>query len=436
MAIGNLKTVLDHLQRAGGGLSDGVLLERFVAGRDEAAFETLVHRHGPMVLGVCRRLLGNAHDAEDAFQATFFLLARKATTVLKRDALGSWLYVVAQRAAGEARALLARRHTRERQMDKMPHPPVSPAEPEDWRPILDREVAQLPEKFREPVILYHLEGWSHREVAAKLGVPEGTLSSRLRKARTLLAKRLTRSGVSLSCAALACVLAEAAALAVPAPLVSETVRVATRQLAAVAPPVALLMKGVLQTMLMTKIKFVLGMLLTVAVLAGTGLAYRAGAQVQPTDKPRVEKPRSELEALRRENELLKLNLEVVLEKVKTQEAELRALRGVEERSKSAELEKRARVSEALKRVKEAKETQAKTLESLRRAQEAATERARLNRLKAGEEAKKRASDAAVKRLEGTLKALRTAPKFEGQQQAVEALEQALRQLKAQQQPKK
>src|SRR5207253_1955030 len=127
MANGDLRAGLEHLRRAflasgGGGLSDGELLGRFVAARDEAAFETLVHRHGPMVLGLCRRVLGNGHDAEDAFQATFLILARKATSVVKRDEVGSWLFAVAQRTAREARAVIARRRARERPMDQMPHP--------------------------------------------------------------------------------------------------------------------------------------------------------------------------------------------------------------------------------------------------------------------------------------------------------------------------
>src|SRR5262249_17785422 len=144
-------------------------------------------------------------------------------------------------------------------------------------------------------------------------------------------KRLSRYGLSLSFAVLGTVLSEGTAPAVPAPLVVETVRaaalVAAGQLAAVTTPAALLTKGVLKTMLMTKLKLMVGMLLVVAVLGATGLAYRAGAQAPQTDKPRAEKPLSELEALRKENELLKLNLQVVLEKVRAQEAELRALRG-------------------------------------------------------------------------------------------------------------
>jgi len=164
-----------------------------------------------MVLSLCRRVLGNAHDAEDAFQTTFLILARKATSVVKRDAVGSWLFAVAQRAAREARHVLARRRARERQVDEMPHPLVGPAEPEDWRPLLDREIARLPRKYQEAVVLVYLEGWPLREAAIRLGVPLGTLSYRLVKARRLLAKRLTRSGLSLSVSGLTAVLSEGTA---------------------------------------------------------------------------------------------------------------------------------------------------------------------------------------------------------------------------------
>jgi RNA polymerase sigma factor (sigma-70 family) len=449
MASGDLRTGLRQLRRAlaasGAGLTDGELLGRFVAARDEAAFEALVYRHGPMVLGLCRRVLGNAHDAEDAFQATFLILARKASSVVKRDSVGTWLYAVAQRTAQEARTVLARRRARERQMAQVPHPEVPPAEPEDWRPLLDREVARLPRKYQDAVVLFYLEGWPFREAASKLGVPLGTLSSRLAKARRLLAKRLARIGLSLSATALASVLSEGIApAAVPPSLVRQTVRGAAGQVSAVAPPVALLTKGVLKIMFLSKLKFALGMLLTVAVLGATGLAYRAGAQALPQasnpPQPRVEKPRSELEALRRENELLKLNLEVVLEKVKAQEAELRALRGtggrVEEWRKAADLLERARALDALNQAKETADAQARALNYLKRAQGAATDQAKREWLNAVEGTKKRASDGAIKQLEDTLSALRAAPKFEGQQQAVEALEKALRQLKEQPKPSK
>jgi RNA polymerase sigma factor (sigma-70 family) len=428
MPAGDLRMGLERLRRAlaasGGHLTDGELLSRFVAARDEAAFEALVYRHGPMVLGLCRRVLGNPHDAEDAFQATFLILARKATSVVKRDSVGSWLFAVAQRTAREARVVLARRRARESQLDAIPHPEVGPVEPEDWRPLVDREVARLPEKYQEAVVLYYLEGWPLREAAAKLGVPQGTLSSRLVKARRLLAKRLSRYGLSLSVAALASVLSEGRApAAVPAPLVVETVRgaalVAAGQLAAVTTPVALLTRGVLKTMLMTKLKLMVGMLLVVAVLGATGLAYRAGAQAPPADSPRAEKPRSELEALRRENELLKLNLEVVLEKVRAQEAELRALRGSRGSAKDTD-----RATEhwfwtqkdAAERAKELDKYKANTARWL-------------------EMVKKRAPDAdAVKMVEDALKTLRAAQNAEEQQRAAKALDQAMRKLMQQIQP--
>src|SRR5579885_2674964 len=140
-----MKTVIRHLRRAallqeGSGPTDEHLLGLFLAHRDEAAFEVLMRRHGPMVLGVCRRVLRNAHDAEDAFQATFLVLARKAASVVKRESLGCWLYQVAYHTALEAREGNARRRARERPMRDVPHPATAPAEVRDWLPLLDREL--------------------------------------------------------------------------------------------------------------------------------------------------------------------------------------------------------------------------------------------------------------------------------------------------------
>ncbi len=310
-------------QRQAPGEADHDLLGKFVRDRDEGAFTALVQRHGPMVLGVCRRILRNAADAEDAFQVVFLVLVRKAGTLRTPAALGSWLYGVAYRTALEARRAAARRRGKEAQA--MPHTASPEALPAD---LLDDALAVLPEKYRAVVVLCDLEGKSYREVAQELGCAEGTVSSRLTRGRKMLAQRLARGGVTLSAGGVALALCQGAAPArVPASLVASTVKAAAGPVAAVSMSVAVLLKGVMKAMLIAKLKVVAGMFLTLALALGAGgLAYQsvdaqdtAGAQAKP-------KPRSELEALRRENELLKLNLEVVLEKVKAQEAELRTLR--------------------------------------------------------------------------------------------------------------
>jgi RNA polymerase sigma factor (sigma-70 family) len=306
-------------------LSDAQLLERFLAVRDEAAFAALVRRHGPMVLGVCRRVLHHHHDAEDAFQATFLVLAKKAAAV-RRESLGGWLYTVAYRAALEARAAAARRSARERQVEDMPHPEVPPAEVHDWRPLLDRELHGLPPKYRSAVVLCNLEGKTRKEAALELGVAEGTLSSRLATARALLARRLARGGVALSGGILAVELAHGATAAVPAPLLSSTVQAATMiaagQAAALATPAAGVMKGVLKAMLLTKLKLVVVTAMLTALVGVGGIAFRASSQARAEDQST-----NELEALRKENTLLRLNVQVLLEKIHAQEAELLALRG-------------------------------------------------------------------------------------------------------------
>jgi RNA polymerase sigma factor (sigma-70 family) len=311
----------------GRGLTDAHLLERFLAARDETAFATLVQRHGPLVFGVCRRVLGNVHDCEDAFQATFLILAQKARSVKKRGAIGSWLYTVAYRAALEARAARGRRAEREKQVSVMPHPEVAAAEPQDWRPLLDRELNGLPEKYRTAVVLCDLGGLTRKEAARQLGLPEGTVSGRLTQARRLLAKRLARYGVTLSGGALAAALSQGAATAhVPMPLVWSTAKVAalaaTGQLAA-AKPAAVLSKGAMKAMFLAKLKGAVVTAVVVASVAVSGLACYSGAgQAAPPGK----EP-NELEALRKENELLKVNLRVTLEKIKAQEGEIAALKG-------------------------------------------------------------------------------------------------------------
>src|SRR5262249_25504826 len=155
-------------------------LEAFVSRREAAAFESLVRRHGPMVLGVCRRVLRDPHDAEDAFQAAFLVLARKAAAVSPPGMVGNWLDGVAHTTAVRLRAANARRRARERQVADMPQREAKQeGRQDDLHRLLDEELARLPDKYRVPVVLCDLEGRTRREVARQLELPEGTLSSRL-----------------------------------------------------------------------------------------------------------------------------------------------------------------------------------------------------------------------------------------------------------------
>jgi RNA polymerase sigma factor (sigma-70 family) len=321
--------VLAHLHRVltppDDGLSDGQLLARFVAARDQTSFAALVRRHGPMVWRVCLRVLGHVQDAEDTFQATFLVLACKAASVQKQESVGSFLYGVAYRTALDARTVRLRRRLRERQVEDMPHPEVAPPPGQDWRPWLDQELSRLPEKYRAAIILCDLEGRTRKDAARHLKIPEGTLSSRLATARRLLAKRLTRYGLSLSGGALAVALSESSSVAAPGPLVAATVQAAVLAASgqwAVSASVAFLTKGAMKTMLVSKLKWVIGSVMLVTFLGAGGLVYQASGQSAAGDKRGL----SEVEALRRENELLKLNLEIVLEKVRAQENEMHAMR--------------------------------------------------------------------------------------------------------------
>jgi RNA polymerase sigma factor (sigma-70 family) len=255
-------------------LGDGTLLDCFIEHRDEAAFAALVRRHGPMVLGVCRRILGHCHDAEDAFQATFLVLVRKAASVSPRDMVGNWLYGVAYQTALKARERASRRRMRERPMIELPEPEATAHDLwDDLRPLLDQELSRLPDKYRVPIVLCDLEGKTGKEAARQLGWPEGTLTGRLSRARALLAQRLTRRGLQLSGGTLALLLASTASGSVPSPLIEATVE-AARLFAAGAgnllpANVITLTEGVLKAMLLTKLKLSAVVLLLVA-LVGVG----------------------------------------------------------------------------------------------------------------------------------------------------------------------
>src|SRR5262245_10242653 len=230
MATGEASEVIRHLRRAvllrgEAGLTDGELLESFLSRRDAAAMEVLVRRHAPMIWGVCRRVLGNPHDAEDAFQATFLVLVRRAASIASRELLANWLYGVAHQTALKARATTARRNGRERQVTVMPEPAVAGQDVwDDLGPLLDEELSRLPDKHRAVVVLCDLEGKSRKDAAGQFGLPEGTVASRLTRARSMLAKRLTQRGVAMSGGSLAAVLLRnAASAAVPTSVVDSTV---------------------------------------------------------------------------------------------------------------------------------------------------------------------------------------------------------------------
>jgi RNA polymerase sigma factor (sigma-70 family) len=289
------------LRQTGEGPEDAQLLDQFLSRRDEAAFEALVRRHGPMVFGVCRRVLGGHHDAEDAFQATFLILACKAAAVRNRGALGSWLYGVAYRTSSKARARAARRRVQEREAAVTEARNDIPVH-DDLVRLLDGEISRLPEKYQGPVLLCDLEGVSRKEAARRLGLAEGTLSSRLASARSKLAQRLAGRGLALAGGGMAVFLAEnTASAAVPASLISSTVQAATRVAAgcavtaAASASVASLAKGVMNAMLLSKLKTPLVLVLALGfVTLGWG-AYQStrAADDLPTSKELVKAPAPE-----------------------------------------------------------------------------------------------------------------------------------------------
>jgi RNA polymerase sigma factor (sigma-70 family) len=296
MDTGPLRGLLNHLRRAVAtgdeSGTDAQLLERFATARDEAAFELLVWRHGPMVLAVCRRALRHVQDAEDAFQATFLTLARKAGSISNGEAVAGWLARVAYRVALRARAATERFPSA-----GLPEGPVAapagPASEQDVWPILDEAVARLPDKYRAPVVLCYLEGVSYEEAAQRLGWPSGTVATRLRRARELLRQRLARRGLSVTAGALAALLTQAAATAqVPAALGRVALAAARLGAAGGATARALaLSEEVCRTMFTNKLRWgAAALVLTLVVLgAGTGALLRrapAEGEASPPAAPR------------------------------------------------------------------------------------------------------------------------------------------------------
>jgi RNA polymerase sigma factor (sigma-70 family) len=300
MPNGQLSAVVAYLRRvttprAEADATDAQLLERFVARRDEAAFAALLRRHGPLVWGVCRRLLPQTADAEDAFQATLLVFARRARSISKRASVRSWLYTVARRVALRALADARRRQGRERPLlETLAAGPAPDEAGWELRSVLDEEIERLPGHERLPVILCYLEGRTLAEAAQELGCPKGTVGARLARARHRLGRRLARRGVTLSGAPVAAVLGgRAAQAAVPPALLEATVRAATliaagRVAAAgvVSARVAALTEGVLRAMFMQKVKLGAAFLVLAALVVGGAAVFLrpAAAQTAPDNK--------------------------------------------------------------------------------------------------------------------------------------------------------
>jgi RNA polymerase sigma factor (sigma-70 family) len=270
------------------GLTDGDLLQRFLDRRDEAAFAALIRRHGPVVLSVCRRVLHHDQDSEDAFQATFLVLVRNAGSIRKRQSVGSYLYGVARRVAVRAKADRAGRREREQQAPpRAARDALQEVAGRDLRAVLDEEVRRLPERCRLPFVLCYMEGKTNAEAARLLGCPNGTVLSRLARARELLRGRLARRGLTLA-AGLSTWQGPASA-ALPASLVGATAQAALLTVTegtgseAVARPVRTLTEGMVQTMTWNKVKMTAALLLAVGLLAGGAgaLVLRAGGADQP-----------------------------------------------------------------------------------------------------------------------------------------------------------
>jgi RNA polymerase sigma factor (sigma-70 family) len=272
-----------ELLREGGEQTDGQLLKAFVGRRDVQALEALVRRHAPMVWGVCRRTLDNHLDAEDAFQATFLVLFRRAASLRSPELLANWLYGVALKTARKARQMAAKRSVRERQVSPMPEPPAVESRdcafgPEQLR-LLDEELSRLPEKYRVAIVLCDLEGSSRAEAARRLRKPEGTVASRLARGREMLARRLTRRGLAVSATSVAATMPQQAALgSVPAALLANTVKAAALIAAgeataagAISGQVAILTEAVLRATALTKRKAAIVVFLIAALVLSAGM---------------------------------------------------------------------------------------------------------------------------------------------------------------------
>jgi cobalt-zinc-cadmium efflux system membrane fusion protein len=292
--------------RASCTLPDHELVRRFLSHQDETAFAVLVERHGPLVLGVCRRLLRGTEDAEDAFQATFLVLVRKAGSITKRESVGSWLNGVACRVALKARSQAARRRAVERELRDLraaaPHGRVG----SDFGPALDEELSRLPDRYRIPLVLCYLEGKSTEEAARQIGCPRGTVLSRMARGREQLRRRLVQRGLAAPAVlTLAIPWEESAPTAVPPALAQSTIQAARAFIAgeaigrSISAHAAALAKGAMHTMLLTKLWNGAAVLLTASVLiAVTGRLVQQARAGTGGEEPRPELMPGNTDAIR------------------------------------------------------------------------------------------------------------------------------------------
>lgn len=265
--------------------TDAALLARFATSGDGRAFAALVERYGGMVLGVCRRAAGHEQDAEDAFQATFLVLARKATAIRRRESIGPWLYGVATRVGRKARETSARRQSQETTLGEALAAGSMTDEGDELGPILDEAISRLPARFLRPIVLCYFHGQSTEAAARTLGCPKGTVLSRLARARDRLRSQLIRRGVTLSAAAVAAVLTARATAAVPLPLAYSTIQSATPAAAGtVSASVAALAKGVLTTMRIAQVLRLAAIIIALGAAGGVGLLATQAWADKPADK--------------------------------------------------------------------------------------------------------------------------------------------------------
>lgn len=286
MAQGQLKNVIGYLVGlargpVGGELSDRDLLRRFAVERDQEAFSALVRRHGPLVLGVCRRLLRQEQDAEDVFQAVFGLLARKADSPFWHETIGNWLYGVAYRLALRARSQATVRRRHEEQAATMNGTTTTRDAPRsELGPLLDEELQRLPERYRMPLLLCYLHGQSREDAARQLGWSVGAVKGRLERGRDLLRERLVRRGLAVSAALLPGALAQEALAAIPEALIRSTTQAVVA--GTLSAPAAALLQGAIQAMFWTKVKAACIGLLAVAVLGTAGWCALYSAKAETT----------------------------------------------------------------------------------------------------------------------------------------------------------